>query len=366
MKIPKYILCFTLVCSLLLQPASFAEEKGSLTYEEARRIAINANDHLRKAQNEIDSANHQRNSISDSFPDEMKTSAPYLSTMVQSSQDLERLSKTKKLEYDSVLDAIDLELQKIFFTIKIHEESMQLADRKIQNLRQGVSLELQKKQYGMASEFDVKKLQNELEKAIRDKNVSQKEVNSQYFALNRLLGQATVKYTKIRPITLKYRVTSEKEAENKIGWALSNSVSINAQKAHIASLELQKDLYPLRTETASLTGSPAPEKPEKVSDTITVMNDDLMIQKRNLEEQIRNIHNNLKSIESSVKALETQKKLLEERIKVAQAQLKAGMITEKQLDDIRLQLDTLSHSILDLQSKHSILQLQFEKPHLIP
>lgn len=366
MKIRKYIICFVTVCTLLVQPLSFAEEKGGLTYEEARRIAISSNDHLRKAQNEIDRARNQRNSVSDSFPDEMKTSAPYLSTMVQSSQDLETFTKNKKLEYDSVLDAIDLELQKIFFTIKVHEESMQLADRKIQNLREGVNLELQKKQYGMASEFSVKKLQNDLEKTIREKAVSQKEVNSQYFALNKLLGQATVKYRKIQPITLKYRETTEKESENKIGWALSNSVSINMQKAHIASLELQKELYLFNREAASLTGSPSPEKPEKISDTIAVVNDDLMIQKRNLEEQIRNIHNNLKSIESSVKTLETQKKLLEERIRVAQAQLKAGMITAKQVDDIQLQLDILSHNLLDLKSKHSLLQLQFEKPHLIP
>lgn len=340
-------------------------QKSGLPYEEALRIAISSNDMLRKINNEIDAAKNQRNTLSSNFPPEATTSAPYLSTMAQSSSDLETLIKNKHLEYDSTLDAITLELQNIFFSVKLHEDNMRINDRKISHLRESLSIEMQKRHYGVASEFSVKKMQNDLDKMIKEQLVLEKEVQKHYFALNKLLGQANVKYTKIRPITLEYKLVDAQDSERKIGIALSNSAVINYKKAYIASLELKKQLYPLYSEAAWITGAPAPEKPALLSDDISIANDELIVQKRNLEMQIRNLYNNLKSLEATVKAQETQQRLLKERIRIAEVQLKAGMITKPDVEEAKLQLETLTHAIESLKGQHSLLKLQFDNPHLI-
>lgn len=339
--------------------------KSGLTYDEAVKIAISSNDMLRKIENEIDAAKNQRNTLSSNFPPEAQTSAPYISTMAQSSSDLETLVKNKGLEYDSTLDAIRLELKNIFFSVKLHEDNMRINDRKIAHLREGVSIEMQKQKYGVASEFSVKKMQNDLDKAIKEQNVLEKEVQKHYFALNKLLGQSNVKYAKIQPIRLEYKPIDAHDSEQKIGIALSNSASVNYKKAYISSLELKKHLYPLNSEAAWLIGSPAPEKPARISDDITIANDDLMVQKRNLETQIRNLYNNLKSMEATIKAQETQQSLLKERIRIAEVQLKAGMITKQDLEEAKLQLETMTYGIDSLKAQHSLLKLQFDNPHLI-
>lgn len=355
-----------LVCLLLPTSIAFAEDKDKgLSYDQAISMAISSNDNLRKIQNEIDKAKNQRNSLSSNFPPEASTTAPYLSTMVQGTRDMEALAKNKALEYDSVLDAIKLELQSIFFNVGLHEEKMKIADQKIQSLREDLSIQQIKYQYGMVSEFDLKKLQNELEKTVRDKAVSEKEVQKQYFALNKLLGQATVKYTHIHPFLLEYQEVDPKDSEHKIGIALGSSAMINYKKAAIASMELKKELYPLNSEAAMMAGAPTPEKPERISDDISVESDDLAVQKRNLEVQIRNVYNNLKSMEANIKSQETQKKILEERIRIAEVQYKAGMITQKQVDDAQLQLTTLNNGIFELKGNHTLLKLQFEKPYLL-
>lgn len=369
MKFSEIFLCLMLIASsTVASSAAYAQEQNqssALTYHQAFEMAIRSNDSLRKIQNEIDQAKEMRNNLSSSFPVEARTSSPYLSTIMQSAPDLEMLAKNKKIEYDSVRDAIELELRSIFVNVQLHQENMRIASKKIQSLRDAVQIELQKRQYGAASEYDAKKLQHELDKATKEKAVSEKEVQKQYFALNKLLGQATVKYTHIVPLSLEYKPVDAQDSEHKIGLALSNSALINYKKSNIASLELKKELYPLHVESAWATNAPQPEKPFMISADIAVQADDLAIQKRNLEQQIRNLYNNLKSMEATIKAQEAQQQILAERIRIAEAQLKAGMITAKQLQDAKLQLEILNSVITDLKGKHSLMQLQFEKPHLI-
>lgn len=362
-----YLFAILIVSVMLLPISSFADnpKTSGLSYEEAVRIAVLSNDMLRKINNEIDAAKDQRNSLSSNFPPQAQTSAPYISTMAQSTSDLEQLIKNKRLEYDSTLDAIQMELKNIFFSVHLHEEKMNINRRTIAHLRDAVNIELQKKQHGMASEFSVKKMQNDLDKAIKEENVLEKEVQKHYFALNKLLGQSTVKYTRLQPIKLEYRAVNNQDSEQKIGIALSNSAAINYKKAYIDSLELKKKLYPLHSEAATMTGGPAPEKPERLSDDILIAGDDLMVQKRNLEDSIRNLYNNLKSMEATIKAQETQQTLLNERVRIAQVQLKAGMITKHDLEEIELQLQTLTHGIQMLKGQHSLLKLQFDHPYLI-
>lgn len=368
MKRLRTYLSIVLVMAIALLPILSVAENGTnnaLSYEQALKIAISSNDMLRKINNEIDAAKNQRSSLSSNFPTEAQTSAPYISTMAQSTQDLENLVKNKRLEYDSTLDAIQMELKNIFFSVHLHEKKMDINQRTIVHLRNALNIEMQKKQYGMASEFSVKKMQNDLDKAIKEQNVLEQEVQKHYFALNKLLGQSTVKYRKLQPIKLEYRIVDNKDSEQKIGIALSNSAAIHYKKAYIDSLELKKELYPLYSEAAFLTGAPAPEKPARLSDDITIANDELMVQKRNLEDRIRNLYNNLKSMEATIKAQETQQALLKERIRIAQVQLKAGMITKHDLEEIQLQLETLTHGIQTLKGQHSLLKLQFDYPYLI-
>lgn len=369
MKFLKKYLSIILAASIILLPTiSTAAPDNSttgITYEEAIKIAISSNDMLRKINNEIDAAKNQRNSISSNFPTEAQTSSAYISTMVQSTSDLENLVRNKGLEYDSTLDAIRMELKNIFFSVYLHEEQMYINQQNISNLRDKLSILTQKKQYGVVSDLDVKKMQIELSKAMKEQDVLEKEVQKYYFALNKLLGQATVKYTKLKPIALEYRIIDSKDSEQKIGIALSNSAAINYKKAYIASLELKKQLYPFNVETALLTNAPDPKKPIHLSDDISIANDELMIQKRNLEDQIRNLYNNLKTLEASIKAQETQQNLLKERIRIAEVQLNVGMITTQELKDAKLQLEILTHSINKLKGQHSLLKLQFEHPHLM-
>ncbi|MDO4720786.1 MAG: TolC family protein [Peptostreptococcaceae bacterium] len=369
MKKFRKILSLLTAAAIMLTPLSLSAQEqkiaSALSYEEAVKIAVSSNDMLRKIKNEADSASNQRNSLSSNFPPEASTTAPYISTMVQSTADLEALVRNKGLEYDSTLDAIEMQLKNIFFTVHLHEENMKINDRQIAHLRQSVSIEMQKKQYGMASDFSVKKMQNDLDKLIKEKAVAEKEVQKHYFALNKLLGQSTVKYTSLKPLALEYRGVDAKDSEQKIGVALANSATVNYKKAHIASLELKKHLYPFNTETAYLLGTPAPEKPERISDEIAIASDDLTVQKRNLEDQIRNLYNSLKSMEATITAQQAQEKILKERIRIAEVQRKAGMITQQQVDEAKLQLELLAHGIESLKGQHTLLKLQFDKPHLM-
>lgn len=343
---------------------SFAEETA-LTYEQAVKIAINSNDNLRKLQNEYDSLWNQRNSISDSLPDSMKTSPIYISNIVLGSQSMEAQANNKKVQYNAALDAIELNLKKIFYSIKVNEENMKLRAVEISNLHDAVEMEFLKKQYGTASEFDTKKLQNDLEKAKKDRDVSAKEIEKQYFALNKLLGQSTVKYTKVVPIDLEYTPVGDKDAENKIGVTLSNSAALLEAKLGVHMLQLQKDLYPLTSQAAVMQGKSAGDSPDKISDKISIASDTIKIQEKNLEEQIRVMQNSLKTMELNIKTLETQMKNVDERIRIAQAQLDAGIMTSKQIEDIKLQKERLENSIYNLKSQHTLLRLQFEKPYLI-
>ena len=367
MKVKSKVLA-TIMCACLIMSSgvmSFAEETSGLTYDQAVKMAISSNDNLRKLQNEYDALWDQRNSISDGVPESMKKSPVYISNIVTGSQMLEGQARNKQVQYSAALEAIELNLKKIFYSIKVNEENMILRAREISNLQDTLSMQMLKKQYGVSSEFDVKKLQNDLEKAKKDRDASSKEVEKQYFALNKLLGQSTVKYTKVIPIDLEYKPIGEQDAENRIGATLSNSAALLEAKLGVQMLEIQKNLYPLTSQAASMQGLPSGDKPDKISDKISITSDTIKIQEKNLEEQIRTMQNGLKTMELNVKTLETQMKNLDEHLRIAEAQLNAGMIVPKQVEDIKLQKEKLENAIYNLKSQHTLLRLQFEKPYLL-
>lgn len=358
---------FSLIMSIILFTGnlSFAQEKA-LTYDEALKIAISSNDNLRKLKNERDLAWNQRNSLGDGIPEPVRTSPAYISGTIKATAQLEGTTQILEKQYEVSLEAVEFNLKKIFFNVYIHEENIKIKNSEIKNLQETLELQRIKKTYGTSSEFEVKKIENDLDKARKDKAVSEKEVEKQYFALNKLLGQKTVKYTKINSISLEYSPVEGNDAEQKIGLFLANSSGIDQAKLSIKLLELQKELYPVDSLAAAMQGNyNGVNKPEKISDQISIASDSLNIQTKNLEEQIRTMQNGLKTMELNVKTLETQMKNLDEHLRIAEAQLNAGMIVPKQVEDIKLQKEKLENAIYNLKSQHTLLRLQFEKPYLL-
>lgn len=350
---------------IIALPVSYANEEA-LDFDNALRIAISSNDDLRKLDNEYKALWNQRNSISDGVPDDMKSSPVYISQIVQGSQQLEAQARNKKRQQEVTLEAIEFNLKRIFFQIKIHEENMALKSNEIEKIHSDLEMQMLKRNYGVSSEYEVKQLQHNLESAKRDRDTSSKEVQKQYFALNKLLGQSTVKYSSIVPKELDYKVIGKNEAEQRIGAALANSAAISEARLAIDMLHLQKELYPLNSQANAIMGGQNNlDKPEKISDQISIVSDTLNIQTKELSQQIRTMQNSLQTIELEITALETQLKNLDEHIRIANLQLQAGLVAPKQVEDVLMQQKRLENGIYNLKSQHTLLRLQFEKPYLM-
>ncbi|WP_353106641.1 TolC family protein [Acetoanaerobium noterae] len=343
---------------------SFADST-LLTYQDAIKIALKNNRNLAKISDQLDKIDEQYTTPSGA-PAYILLAQPSLSAqLTQKSQKLSNASGTVKLQFEAVADGLELQIKGSFYKINLLKDSIELKNKKLldaQDKHRILSLKLRN---GMASKFEVEQSEialSELKEGIKAEQISlEKEIQN----LKSILGVTVFNYNELEELPIEYSLVDDLhlKPEYQAAKAVSDSPSIMAQKKSIEEAELAFVLTPLSIVSAGTDTGITPISIQK-SD-IKLKDTELRNAKDELYFTVVNTYNSIKTLETNISQMEVQLENLNKNIDAMQVRLKAGVVSQRDLDNLLIMKEELLVGIKSLKANHTMMLMQYQKPHLL-
>ena len=172
----------------------------------------------------------------------------------------------------------------------------------------------------------------------------------------------------IVPIKTEYIPTNKLELnpEFQTAKAIANSAAIFYQQKTIEEAELNRVLAHWEFYSAANTPAQFSLTPIPVRDSEIKLKDiELKNQKESLGFRVRETYNTLKALETAINQLENQKQKLLKDYDALKVTFAVGMATGLDIKSLEMGLEEIDFNLEKLKADHTMLRMQYEKPHLI-
>lgn len=343
---------------------SFAETQA-LTYQDAIKIALNNNRNLAKISDQLDKLDEQYTTPTGAPPFILSIQPSLSAQLTQRSQKLSNASQTVKLQFEAVADGLELQIKGSFYKINLLKDSIDMKNKKLLDAEDKHRILSLKLRNGMASKFEVEQSDialSELKEGIKAEQISlEKEIQN----LKSILGVTVFNYNELEELPIEYSLVDDLhlKPEYQAAKAVSDSPSIMAQKKSIEEAELAVVLTPLSIASAGTDVGITPVNIQK-SD-IKLKDTELRNAKDELYFTVVSTYNNIKTLETNISQMEVQLENLNKNIDAMQVRLKAGVVSQRDLDNLLIMKEELLVGIKSLKANHTMMLMQYQKPHLL-
>lgn len=356
----------TLIAIISISSIAFAES-APLTYEEAVKLAIRNNHQIKRVTQEIDDLDIKLTTPSN-IPNEVFMVMPSLSAqLTQSSFRLSNAHQAKKLEFEGVIDALELQLKNSFHQIEYLNKSIDFKEKKIIDaLDKTINTDI-KYRYGVASRFEAEQGAFDIKKE-REELASQKlSLEKEKDNLRQIIGIKNFD-REIVPIEAEFISTDKLQLNPnfQVAKAIANSASIFYQQKSIEEAELNRllahwEFYEAANTPAQFSLTPIPVRESE----IRLKDIELRSQKEQLEFSIRETYNTLKSLETAITQMENQIEKVSKDVDAMKVRFEVGIVTQRDVKTLEMALEELVFNLEKLKADHTMVRMQYERPHLI-
>lgn len=351
------------MCTFCITPG-WAEntQQNELTLNQAIELTLQNSEVLRKSALDIKKAEENRKEAADNvdyIPAGMigqpSAEAAWYSLLAQ-----DLTWRMSKKSYGLVEDRIVLDVcqkywnvQNSLNAVKSKEKAVTLAEIALQRAQIMVNLGMTPSEYSiMSPKGALTAAQSALVSAKSDLENAKNKVNSDYEALNNLIGLDA----KARPIlidNIDYVALPETDLDSAVRKVINDSPSIWLAEEKI---KLAQYAYQMMWATGSYTPYEVRkiEKEQAEIDAVTAKNA--------LDLATRGLYYTVRNLEAAMPALEEAVAVAEESVRVAKLQYELGMITKENVVKAELALEEAKSRLLNLKQQHAYAKLAFQKP----
>ncbi|WP_347451583.1 TolC family protein [Acetoanaerobium noterae] len=362
----KYLGIFTAVLIAFTPLASaYADGSNVLTYDEAIKIALRNNRNLTKLNDQLDNLDKQLTTPSGAPPFILQVQPSLSAQLTQKSVKLNNASKTVKLNFETLTDALELSIKGSFYKIDILKDSIAMKEKKLLDAQDKHRILSLKFRNGMASKFEVEQSEIGMKQLNEDISAEKLSLEKEFENLKSTLGTRVFNYTDVEELPVEYTLVDELhiKPEYQAAKAVTDSPAIFAQQKAIEEAELGVVLTPLFIMGAGTDAGITPVNIQKSE--IKLKDTELRNAKDELYFTVVGTYNNIKSIENNIAQLEVQLDTLNKNIDAMKARLDAGVVSKRDLDNLLIMKEELVVGLDSLRASHTMLLMQYQKPHLL-
>lgn len=362
----KYLGIFTAVLIAFTPLASaYADGSNVLTYDEAIKIALRNNRNLTKLNDQLDNLDEQLTTPSGAPPFILQVQPSLSAQLTQKSVKLNNASKTVKLNFETLTDALELSIKGSFYKIDILKDSIAMKEKKLLDAQDKHRILSLKFRNGMASKFEVEQSEIGMKQLNEDISAEKLSLEKEFENLKSTLGTRVFNYTDVEELPVEYTLVDELhiKPEYQAAKAVTDSPAIFAQQKAIEEAELAVVLNPLFIVGAGTDAGITPVNIQKSE--IKLKDTELRNAKDELYFTVVGTYNNIKSIENNIAQLEVQLDTLDKNIDAMKARLDAGVVSKRDLDNLLIMKEELVVGLDSLRANHTMLLMQYQKPHLL-
>jgi len=336
-----------------------------LTYEEAVKIATDESTELinrtLKSESQSISLEKQIDSMGEALLD------PQLLGLM-------KLQKADKLNSQSIertqsyiKKGLDFKIKSVFNNISTMKKDIAIENEKLANSiakRNTLALKLE---YGMESKTNLTSKDIEINQLKKEIEILEKELDSQYLDLNKMLGFNSFDRYDVEEISFNFTPIKDtkEDVEFKATRAVSSDVSIWAKQQEIDIQRLDVDFYGLNY----INGLSSDKQPETTP--YKALKIDTKVSANELEQMKEDVRNSVVSKYNSIKLLETnyentllKLKDLQEKQRVLEVAIKAGTAIDQDYKDLLLGIKEINNGLEKMENQHSLLVEMYNEPML--
>ncbi|MFZ5966140.1 MAG: stalk domain-containing protein [Bacillota bacterium] len=334
-----------------------ADKTNLLTYEEAIEKALKHSYTLKNQLGQLEKLEDSRENI---------TINEYPSSTGNGQEDAQRLSQLKsvksldiniemtKKDIESTKESIGFEVRNAMNEINKLLSEKKLMTLELENAKTNLEMAKTKAGIGSISKYDLQKEEDTYHKAVNEKDVLEKSIESAYMKLNNLIGVSQSQQYVVEE-NIKYEPVSEKNVDYLVTKGISESPSIWNQEKKIELAELDLDLYVFNAGGDSYSAKEIDLQLEQ---------NNLASLKLSLEQSIRTTYNQIEQLEKNYELLEVNLKSAERDLALVRAQYDLGLATKIQLKQAELKVAQTKSDMKSKAIEHEKLKTKLYKPYL--
>ena len=340
-------------------------ETNILTYEQALELAERESLNLK---NNLLSAESTEVVIGDN-KDEIGYSMynpAILASLKLDKNDKLNSEKTERMD-EYIKEGLAFTVKSIFYNIDTISNDIGLQEEKILNQQQKKQIVELKLKYGMESQTNLTLKQLEIDQLIKDKETMAKDLQDQYFALNKLLGFDQFKVYHIEALPINYEPLKDtaKDVELKTSRTISKDITIWGKEQQLDIQRIGVDFYALNFISgfpSDQQANPTPLEAQKLD--VRVAANEIEQAKKDAADAVATKYNNIKKLEATKESAEVRLMELLERKRTLEAALNAGTVIEQDYRDLLLGIKEIRTGIEKIESQHVLLKEMYNNPLL--
>lgn len=264
--------------------------------------------------------------------------------------------KVAEKELEVAEEQLEYNVWSMFFTILESEQEYKLTEKQIAYDELSLQVAELKLANGLESQYKVNQLKNDLEQAKQKLQILDKSIGTHYLKLNEMLGNVSLERYNLQ-------IDSAWEALEIADYDLY----VRQMKAEDPYFFMQEKGIEAKQSGLDLYVYNANQDPYRVKE-IDLMQAklDLNSAKSRYDQVMQSRYNQLKQLEEQYHILELNIQKTEESYRLLEAQYKLGMVTELQLQEVKLGLDKIQFEMYKLENQYYTLKKVIEKPYIAP
>lgn len=339
-----------------------AQNRIVLTYEQALEKVTNVNSNLKNKRYSVEKAEEvfdraslavgsMRSSGQGQGLDDLQTNIA-----MQGHLGSEISLKVAKKELEVTEEQIAYDVWSMFFTILESEHEYKLTEKQLAHDELSLKVAELKLANGLESQYNVNQLKNDIEQSKQKMQILDKSIGTHYLKLNEMLGNVSSERYNLK-IDSSWELMMNFDFDFHIRKMKAEDPYLFMQEKGIEAKQLGLDLYVYN----------ANQDPYRVKE-IDLMQAklDLSSAKSRYDQVMQSRYNQLQQLEEQYQIVELNQQKLEESYKLLQAQYKLGMVTELQLQEVKLGLDKIQFEMYKLENQYYTLKRVIEKPYIAP
>lgn len=280
----------------------------------------------------------------------------------------DQLNSDKAERMDQYIkEGLAFTIKSLFYNIDTMSKDIELQTDKILNQEQKKKIIELKLQYGMESQTNLTLKQLEIEQLIKDRDKMAKDLQDEYFALNKLLGLDQFQVYHIEALPLKYEALKDdpEDVDLRISQALDKDITIWGKEQQLDIQKIGVDFYALNFidgAPSNQQGNPTPLAAQKLD--VKVAANEIEQAKKDVADAVVTKYSNIKKLEDTIESTQVRLRELLERKRTLEAALTAGTVIEQDYRDIVLAINEISVGIDKLKAQHELLKEMYTNPLL--
>lgn len=365
-KLTAIALAFTMVISANAFAADSSSDKEEtkvvITYDEAVERAIKNTTSIASIDDAVDLMEKNKEAL---FTN-LEGFYPYVSNDITVDSSIGSLlssigtidTNTKSYRYQKQMleETAELMVKNYFNTIVTSENALELTKESLQLKQEEYSQLVMKHNLGMLSDNELETAKNEITKMMSNVTAAELTIDSVYESLASSIGLAKGTEFEI-DYDLEYTpFTMTTGIEGYINVKTESDPSVMVAKAKLEDAEYQKKISLYDTEPYSYLS-----KENNVNSADRELGDT----QKNLRTSIINGYNSITQLESNRESLEAALTDAQTSYETAKVKYELGNITELELKEAELAVESAENDILSNTSSHDLLVFQFEHPYML-